>query len=116
MVQILYEPSGCNCDGTEYTRADIAAAAKKALELASEGKTLGRDKYPHAYHDYEHFSFSHAQAPYLEFPVLHGEVYTGEAPGADRIVLGSIAEDFQSAVYCAVITHDGQKKNNFAEC
>lgn len=132
MVQIFYEPSECNCDGTEYTRADIAAAAERALSLAKEGKTLGahaltfleliangsagKDKYPHAYHDYEHFSFAHAQAPYLEFPVLRGKTYTGEAPGADRVVLGSIAEDFQSAVYCAVITHDGQRKNNFAEC
>jgi hypothetical protein len=31
-------------------------------------------------------------------------------------VLGSIATDFQSAVYCAVITHDGQRKNGFVEC
>ncbi|EJD34675.1 Ribonuclease/ribotoxin, partial [Auricularia subglabra TFB-10046 SS5] len=76
----------------------------------------GKDKYPHAYNDYEHFAFAHAQAPYIEFPVMQGKVYTGEAPGADRVVLGSIADDFQSAVYCAVITHDGQRKNNFAEC
>jgi hypothetical protein len=30
--------------------------------------------------------------------------------------LGSIAADFSSAVFCAVITHDGQKKNGFVEC
>ena len=57
------------------------------------------------------------QAPYLEFPILSGgEVYTGSSPGADRVVIGSIAEDYSSATYCAVITHDGQKKNGFAEC
>lgn len=39
---IYYEPSGCDCDGTEYTRADINAAATKALELASQGHTLGK--------------------------------------------------------------------------
>lgn len=65
----------------------------------------------------EHFNFAHGEAPYLEFPVLqNGTVYDGGRPGADRIVIGSIAEDYSSAVYCACITHDGQKKNGFAEC
>ena len=69
------------------------------------------------YNDYEHFSFPHAHKPYLEFPVTNtGSVYDGASPGADRIVIGSIAEDYSSAIYCAVITHDGQRKNNFAEC
>lgn len=31
-------------------------------------------------------------------------------------MIGSISEDFSSAVYCAVITHDGQRKNGFTEC
>ncbi|MCJ1374006.1 hypothetical protein MMC20_005236 [Loxospora ochrophaea] len=117
MAEISYEPTSCNCDGKDYTKADINGAATKALSLASEGQTLGTDKYPHAYNDYEHFDFAHAQAPYLEFPILSGgEVYTGSSPGADRVVIGSIAEDYSSATYCAVITHDGQKKNGFAEC
>lgn len=40
-ADIYYEPSGCNCDGTSYSRAAINAAASKALELASQGQTLG---------------------------------------------------------------------------
>lgn len=31
-------------------------------------------------------------------------------------MIGSISEDFSSAVYCAVVTHDGQRRNGFAEC
>lgn len=31
-------------------------------------------------------------------------------------MIGSIAEDYQSAVYCAVITHQGEKDNKFQEC
>lgn len=54
--------------------------------------------------------------PYLEFPIFSSETYDGSSPGADRVVIGSIAEDYSSAVYCAVITHDGQRKNGFAEC
>lgn len=86
--------------------------------IQSQGQTVGRDKYPHAYNDYEHFNFKHASAPYLEFPILSdGKTFDGEtSPGADRIVIGSIAEDYQSAVYCAVITHQGEKDNEFQEC
>ncbi|MCJ1416056.1 hypothetical protein MMC32_002391 [Xylographa parallela] len=116
MAEIYYEPSGCNCAGTDYAKADINAAANKALELASQGQTLGRDKYPHVYNDYEHFTFSYAQKPYLEFPIMSDDVYDGSSPGADRVVIGSIAEDYSSAIYCAVITHDGETRNGFAEC
>lgn len=68
-------------------------------------------------HADEHFNFSHGEAPYLEFPILqNATVYDGGRPGADRVVIGSIAEDYSSAVYCACITHDGQKKEGFSEC
>ena len=67
--------------------------------------------------DYEHFSFPNAQKPYLEFPILESGEFTGnESPGADRIVIGSIATDYSSAVYCATLTHDGSTKNGFTEC
>jgi hypothetical protein len=45
-----YEPSGCNCDNkTTYDQEAINAACTEALRLASEGRTLGRDRYPHVY-------------------------------------------------------------------
>ena len=40
-AEIYYEPTGCNCDGTSYSKSSINAAASKALELASQGQTLG---------------------------------------------------------------------------
>ncbi|KAF1353239.1 Ribonuclease/ribotoxin [Delphinella strobiligena] len=116
-AEIYYLPSGCNCDNkTSYTQTQIEQACQEALTLASEGKQEGRDEYPHAYNDYEKFNFSHAKKPYLEFPVLSNGEYEGGSPGADRVVIGSIAEDYSSAVYCAVITHDGSAKNGFTEC
>lgn len=67
--------------------------------------------------DYEKFQFSHAQKPYLEFPILTSGGYTtDESPGADRVVIGSIATDYASAIFCAVLTHDGSTKNGFTEC
>ena len=85
-----YEPSGCNCDNkTTYDKDAINAACTEALQLASEKRTLGRDKYPHVYNDYEKFNFSHAQKPYLEFPIVSDGSYEGGSPGADRVVSGS---------------------------
>lgn len=40
-VQIAYEPTGCNCDGTSYSKQAINAACAEALKLASQKKTLG---------------------------------------------------------------------------
>jgi len=130
-----YEPEGCNCDNkTEYDRAAINAACTQALSLASQGQTIGRDSYPHVYNgiarlvtiniarsdnvpDYEKFSFQYAQKPYLEFPILESGAFDdNESPGADRVVIGSISTDYSSAVFCAVITHDGSTKNGFTEC
>jgi hypothetical protein len=47
---------------------------------------------------------------------LSGSTYSGGSPGADRVVIGSISSDDSSAQYCAVITHDGESNNDFAEC
>jgi len=72
---------------------------------------------PNVPSDYEHFSFPNAQKPYLEFPILESGAFTDdESPGADRVVIGSISSDYSSAVFCAVITHDGSRKNGFTEC
>ncbi|PQE08348.1 extracellular guanyl-specific ribonuclease protein [Rutstroemia sp. NJR-2017a WRK4] len=120
MATIYDEPTGCNCDNkSTYDQSAINAACTEALRLASEKKTVGNDKYPHAYNDYENFKFlPAAQKPYLEFPILSsGAIFDGStSPGADRIVIGSIATDYQSAVFCAVLTHDGSSSNGFTEC
>ncbi|KAH8805526.1 Ribonuclease/ribotoxin [Xylogone sp. PMI_703] len=119
MAEIYYLPSGCNCDNkSSYDESAINAACQQALQLASEKRTVGKDKYPHAYNDYEHFKFDHAKKPYLEFPIMEdGSAYDGSgSPGADRVVIGSIASDYSSAVFCAVITHDGSKSDGFTEC
>ena len=49
-------------------------------------QTVGSDKYPHQYEDYEGFSFPDP-GPYYEFPILSSyKVYTGGSPGADRVI------------------------------
>jgi hypothetical protein len=102
-------------EGTYYSQQNIDDAATTALSYYASGETVGNDKYPHQYKDYEGFSFL-CSAPYLEFPILTSGVYDGGSPGADRVVIGSISSDDSSAEYCAVITHDGQSDNDFAEC
>ena len=59
----------------------------------------GRDEYPRAYNDYEHFDFAHCLAPYLEFPLEQGgSVSEGASMSVDRVVIGSIAEDYSRFV------------------
>ena len=61
---------------------------------------VGEDKYPHAYNDYEHFKFEHAEMPYLEYPIENkNRLYEGSGkPGPDHVVIGSIAEDYRRFV------------------
>jgi hypothetical protein len=69
--------------------------------------------------DDEHFTFQHASAPYFEFPIMpDGRIYNGDrSPGTDRVVIGSVAADYSSAVFCATLTHTGsQERNGFVEC
>ena len=47
---------------------------------------------------------------------MSGSTYSGGSPGPDRVVIGSISSDDSSAQYCAVITHDGESNDGFAEC
>ncbi|KAL1614074.1 hypothetical protein SLS54_010070, partial [Diplodia seriata] len=50
--------------------------------------------------------------PYLEFPILQkGKTYDGRSPGAERVVIGSVAADFGSAVYCACVTRSGEDRD-----
>ncbi|KAL1633576.1 hypothetical protein SLS58_011028 [Diplodia intermedia] len=122
MPTIYYEPSVCNCDGVDYSKADIENAASLALELAKKGRTIGNDKYPHIHNNRDRFDFPHASLPYLEFPLLQkGKTYDGRSPGAERVVIGSVADDFGSAVYCACVTRSGEGEEDqggvvFAAC
>ena len=77
-----YEPSGCNCDNkTEYNKAQINSACTQALNLASQRKTLGRDKYPHAYNG--PFPSSHLR-PFSTLQTIHFSL-TPNAPRLRKI-------------------------------
>jgi len=112
---ISAEPSSSNCAGTKYSQSQIDAAATAALTYYSSGSTVGSDKYPHKYNDYEGFTFT-CSSPYLEFPIKKSGTYSGGSPGADRVVIGGVSSDYSTAQYCAVITHTGESNNAFAEC
>lgn len=67
--------------------------------------------YPHVFNDYEGFYLPDA-GPYYEFPILKSyQVYTGGAPGPDRVVFTGSGCTFEDAV-----THTGASGNNFVEC
>lgn len=98
------------CGSTCYYQTTIDAAVAKGYSLYQSGKTLGSDKYPHQYNDYEGFDFSIA-GPWYEFPILNTfKVYTGGSPGADRVIFNEDGD------YAGVITHNGASGDDFVAC
>ncbi|KAI0901693.1 ribonuclease-domain-containing protein [Annulohypoxylon nitens] len=99
------------CGSVCYWQSDIDAAVKQGYGYYQNGQTVGSDKYPHVYNDYEGFDFPDS-GTYYEFPILSSfDVYTGGSPGADRVVfLGSDGN------YEGSITHTGASGNNFVQC
>ncbi|PYI11930.1 Ribonuclease/ribotoxin [Aspergillus sclerotiicarbonarius CBS 121057] len=109
---LLLTPRSCayTCGNDCYTTSAISAAQAEGWKLWEEWRTVGKDKYPHTYHDYEGFDFP-VEGPYLEFPILaDGEVFTGGEPGADRVIFNRKDE------FAGVITHTGAEGDDFVAC
>lgn len=97
---------GSNC----YSSSAISAAVSKGYSLYQDDDTLGSDKYPHQYKDYEGFDFP-TDGPWYEFPILSsGSVYAGGSPGADRVIFDS------QGTFDSVITHTGASGDDFVAC
>ncbi|KAI2615509.1 hypothetical protein GGR54DRAFT_642271 [Hypoxylon sp. NC1633] len=98
------------CGTVCYWQEDIDGAVQKGYSLQQSGDTVGSNDYPHEYEDREGFDFP-GPSPYYEFPILSSfKVYSGGAPGADRVVFNS-AGDYQGS-----ITHTGASGDNFVAC
>ncbi|KAL7271438.1 hypothetical protein RUND412_005807 [Rhizina undulata] len=104
-----------DCDGYAISKSAVQSAAQAALDHLNAGTQVGSGNYPHQYNDYEGFKFNAGcNAPYYEFPVLKSSVYTGGAPGCDRVVIGSW--DGKNSAFCDSITHCGASDNKFLQC
>lgn len=73
------------------------------------GTTVGNDKYPHQYNNYEGFDFS-IDGPYYEFPIEKGYAYSSGSPGADRVIFNG------DGTYAGSITHTGASGDDFVGC
>ncbi|KAK4142928.1 Ribonuclease/ribotoxin [Dichotomopilus funicola] len=103
------------CGTTTYNKAAIDAAVAEGCQLYADRETLGSSKYPHRFNNREGLQFAVA-GPYQEFPILsNGKVYSGRAPGADRIVFNP---NYQGeCVYVGAMTHtNAPTRNGFVEC
>ena len=70
------QSSRITCGNTYYTAASLDDAVQAGCNYLQSGRTIGSDKYPHVYNDYEGFSFD-IEGPFYEFPVEKGYAYTG---------------------------------------
>ncbi|KAA8894192.1 ribonuclease T1 [Sphaerosporella brunnea] len=107
--------TGADCNGYAFAASAVQAASNAAIAHIADGTTAS--DYPHQYNNYEGFTFNAGcNPPYYEFPVFKSQVYTGGSPGADRVVVGSVAAAAGTGVFCDVITHHGASGNAFLLC
>ncbi|KAL2194051.1 Ribonuclease/ribotoxin [Corynascus similis CBS 632.67] len=107
--------SSVTCGSTTYSKQDVDAAVAEGCRLYAAGEQLGNSRYPHRFNNRERLTFD-ISGPYEEFPILaNGAVYSGRAPGPDRIVFNP---DYRgSCVYAGAMTHTGAPtRNGFVEC
>lgn len=79
-----------NYIGYTISSANIDAAAERALDYLNAGTQVGSNDYPHQFNNREGFTFnSGCRAPYYEFPVVKGGLYSGGDPGCDRVIIGT---------------------------
>lgn len=66
-----------SCGGTVYSSKKLTTATGEACSLLKQGRSVGRNKYPHEYRNLEKIKLT-GSGPYYEFPIFaNGEVYDG---------------------------------------
>lgn len=102
-------PTGtATCGSVDYEVADVRAAVEAGVENIPS--PIGSNDYPHAFNNREALDLE-CSSSMLSFPILSsGSVYSGGAPGADRVVFQ------EDGTYCGMITHTGAGGNSFLLC
>ncbi|KAF8920666.1 Ribonuclease/ribotoxin [Mucidula mucida] len=103
-------PSGSvTCGSNVYSLAQVKSATTAGY--AQIDSPIGSNSYPHTFNNYEGLSmWCSGESDYNEWPILTSGTYSGDSPGADRVVFSD------NGIYCAVITHTGASGNNFVSC
>ena len=123
------ESGSVTCARNTYSASQIDSAIYEGCNLHAEGQTVGRNDYPHAFHNREGLPLE-TDGPYQEFPILTSGVYTGGklhcvqhvelglielgSPGADRVVFNPNYNG--ECVFVGAITHTGAPGNGFVSC
>ncbi|KAL2753201.1 hypothetical protein ACRALDRAFT_1072255 [Sodiomyces alcalophilus JCM 7366] len=104
------EKRATTCGSTYYSTSQVSAAASAACNHVRAGTRAGSSTYPHAYNNYEGFNFP-ISGPYQLFPLRTSGVYTGGAPGPDRVIINR-----NTCAIAGQITHTGAPGNAFVGC
>ncbi|KAB8230298.1 Ribonuclease/ribotoxin [Aspergillus alliaceus] len=86
--------------------------AKKHLEANTQ---VGRNRYPHQFNNREALQIPEEfrNRRLQEFPILRGQTYSGQAPGAMRVILAQVGNDWMLA---GVMRHPTGRGNAFELC
>ncbi|KXX73227.1 Guanyl-specific ribonuclease F1 [Madurella mycetomatis] len=102
------------CGTQSYSAQQVNEATAEGCRLHAAGQQIGSSRYPHRFNNREGLVFA-TSGPYQEFPILESGVYTGRAPGPDRIVFDPDHDG--SCVYVGAMTHTGaSSRNGFVSC
>ncbi|KAL2261656.1 hypothetical protein VTK26DRAFT_3671 [Humicola hyalothermophila] len=97
------------CGRNSYSKQQVDAAVAEGCRLHKAGEQIGSSKYPHRFNNREGLELA-TDGPYQEFPILPSGVYTGRAPGPDRVVFDP---DYRNdCVYAGAMTHTGAATTN----
>ncbi|KAF4590524.1 hypothetical protein AB1N83_004361 [Pleurotus pulmonarius] len=106
----------CDCrstaggkEGEQYSGVVVQNALEQGLSLKKQGKTVGKNKYPHGYGNREALKFASCTNGLIEFPVLNRGSASGKA-GTDRVVFDDKGN------FCGCMTHLDVPRNLFRLC
>ncbi|EGS24104.1 guanyl-specific ribonuclease-like protein [Thermochaetoides thermophila DSM 1495] len=103
------------CGTHVYSKDQVDDAVAEGCRLYAAGEQIGSSKYPHTFNNREGLVFS-TSGPYQEFPILsNGQIYSGRAPGPDRVVFNPNLNG--ECIYVGSMTHTGARTTNgFVSC
>ena len=109
-IEKRQQDCAATCANVCYQQSDLDDAVSNGYGLYQNGQQEGKNKYPHAFNNYEGFNLL-VDGPYQEFPVLNSyQPYSGGSPGADRVVFNTNGD------FAGSVTHTGASGNNFVAC
>ncbi|KAK6815207.1 hypothetical protein RU639_008528 [Aspergillus parasiticus] len=104
-----------NDDDNTPPEWDVWGAFEEAKRHLEANTQVGRNRYPHQFNNREALQIPEEfrNRRLQEFPILRGQIYSGQAPGAMRVILAQVGNNWLLA---GVMRHPTGRGNAFELC